>query len=174
MRVKSTSDRTAPSTHDLSVLISANDAFISLDGKLRILAARVDQVQSTIGPKISSALDAVIELQDRTTGMEEVLVEVRSLDHIAALKSEISTYQSAGLREIAAAQRQHAAELTRQLTHLEADVVSDLNGFKSRADRLVLDNEMTGARLSALETLARNRHDGSTPLPACEGHWRRA
>jgi arginine/ornithine N-succinyltransferase beta subunit len=24
---------------------------------------------------------------------------------------------------------------------------------------------MAGARLSALETLARNRHDGSTPLP---------
>ena len=29
----------------------------------------------------------------------------------------------------------------------------------------MLDSEMTGARLSALETLARNRHDGSTPLP---------
>ena len=29
----------------------------------------------------------------------------------------------------------------------------------------MLDSEMTGARLSALETLARNRHDASTPLP---------
>jgi hypothetical protein len=132
-------------------------------GSLNMLSgtevSRIDQVQSTVGPKVSSALDAVIDLQDRTAGMEEIMVEVRSLDHIAALKNEIITYQATGLREIAAAQRQHAAELIRQLTHLEADVVSDLNGFKSRTDRLVLDSEMTGARLSALETLARNRHD---------------
>ena len=86
--------------------------------------------------------------------MEEVMVEVRSLDHIAALK-----------REIAALQRQLAAEFAKQLTHLETDVASDLNGIKSRTDRLMLDSEMTGARLSALETLARNRHDSSTPSP---------
>ena len=53
------------------------------------------------------------------------MVEVRSLDHIAALK-----------REIAALQRQLAAEFAKQLTHLETDVASDLNGIKSRTDRL--------------------------------------
>ena len=67
------------------------------------------------------------------------MVEVRSLDHIAALKREIAALQRQLAAEFAkqlTLQRQLAAEFAKQLTHLETDVASDLNGIKSRTDRL--------------------------------------
>ena len=85
------------SPDDLSALVYASDAFITLDDKLTVIASRIDYVESTIRPEISSALQQMepmlANLQERTARMEEVMVEVRSLDHIAALKREIAALQ---------------------------------------------------------------------------------